>query len=346
MKVCIAVMLSRQEPSNRNKKAIYDYIVKDCNELMANGKLKNDYFFIFYKGAVEGTQGLSNRCSISKNDYDFDIQDKNVLPKNCVEIETPTRDGINYTFEKTIECFKMLENLAEEKDYFDYDWLVRINISTFINIRLLDFILDTANKDTIYSTAVNAILDGTTYLNDIYPRGDFYIISHDMVQSVLNVSDKFYVDVRNNDDYEKLFITVPHVDDVLLGICIKQVLGKKYYEHIKPLYYAYIPEYVKENDDISKELFRHILSVRLKTVPPNMHSGYSWDDNLYRKADVIKFKKCQEFYSKQIPYAESEGITINALITPDDGGRPIPVTQHVNTTFKHIKEYLKIKEEN
>ena len=147
MKVCIAVILSRQEPSNRNKKAIYDYIVKDCNEMMTNGELKNEYFFVFYKGSIEGTQGLPNRCSISRNDYDFDIQDRNVLPKNCIEIETPTRDGINYTFEKTIECFKMLENLAEEKEYFNHDWLVRINISTYVNIRLLDHVLSTAKKD-------------------------------------------------------------------------------------------------------------------------------------------------------------------------------------------------------
>ena len=219
-------MLSRQEPSNRNKKAIYDYIVKDCNEMMANGELKNEYFFAFYKGSIEGTQGLPNRCSISRNDYDFDIQDKNILPKNCVEIETPTRDGINYTFEKTIECFKMLENLAEEKDYFNYDWLVRINISTYVNIRLLDHVLNTAKKDVIYSTAVNAILDGDLYLNDVYPRGDFYIISHDMVQSVLGVSNKFYVDVRKRDDYEKLFINVPHVDDVLFHLRVFLILKK------------------------------------------------------------------------------------------------------------------------
>jgi len=316
MKIGILMMMANKEPSLRNAEAFKEYVIKDYVNLKNSNKLENDYKFIFYYG-----DNLSE-TSIYKID------------DNITYIHTCNDDDIYSTYEKTIEAFKKLDEI----DNFDY--IVRINISMFLNIRLLDKIAKSLDPNIIYCNAINAVLD-QVYTNTIYPRGDLYIMSTDMIRKIINKSDIFYINRKNPEDYNKQFkLKIDHVDDLLLGCTLKEALGDDYFKHIKMIYYNLIMKSIQEDEDISNMLNKHIIGTRLKTTPPGELSGYSWDDNDYRLNDILKFKKCYEYFFQ---FEYEKGLTINHLLVDESNSRPLTAVNYISCSVKDIKDYLNKK---
>ena len=135
--------------------------------------------------------------------------------------------------------------------------------------------------------------------------------------------------------------TVPHVDDCLMGLCIIEALGNKYYEKLKMLTYNFLPR----DTDISG-FNKYALASRVKTIAPGVnYSGYSWDDNKYRRYDAEKIKRIHEVvitinYSSMTP-----DIFNSQILLADDSlsSRPTLLIQMTNQRISTIKAYIKRK---
>jgi len=302
MRVAVLIMSTEMEPSISNTNTMKSTFIAETNRLMSEGKLKHEYKFIFYscKDDVE-------ELTVVHNDgYD------NIYVKGP--------ESVYRTFEKSHEVFSHVIN-------DNYDWFVRINISTFINIRLLDKALIFFNKDTVYANVLNAYINADSeYHNDIYARGDFMIISNKVMNGIVDKGN----DVINWDDDTKYRIGITHVDDCLIGFCIMKFFGNEYYKHFKMLKYNYVPFQLKEVNI-------NAIATRVKTIPPGeTHSGYSWADNEWRRKDCEKMCALNETF-KKLDYTRF----IESDIYPKKNEiRPVLCVTADNIPLENVKDYI------
>ena len=261
MKIAIEILSTREEPSTTNIQAMKDTFVSLSNTI----KLENTYDFYFYYGGY----------SLNEIENDF-VVEKDDMYENCYSIKIPIEESIYNTFEKTIPVFEKITG---------YDWYIRINISCYLNILLLDKILMQLDKNTVYCNAINSYINDERYFNNIYPRGDMIIFSDETRKGIVEHSKKYIrCDIALEDR-----ISIPHVDDCLIGLCLIDYFGKTYYEHLQMLEYNFLPE---PNETFNIVNFnKDTLASRVKTLPPGIgYSGYSWKNNDYRKFDAKKMK--------------------------------------------------------
>ena len=307
MKIAVLVMCADNELCARNKKAMRDSFIDSCESLMNSGKAENEYEFIFYHG--DNNLGIEYECTNMYDNYTIDIA------VNC-------EDHIYRTFEKTYKTFDYIL-----KNETSYDWIIRINISTFLNIHLLDKTIKYFNKNIIYCNALNSIISDVVYLNDIYPRGDMFIISTDMIKKIMPEMKKLlYCDTFTKDRLD-----VTHVDDCLIGVSIVNTFGRLYYKHFQMINYNFCPNV--KIDNLKEPEVLYSLASRVKTIPPGVgYSGYSWDDNDYRKYDVGKMIELKKIVD-EIDYSRYDSKTLlNQMIVPHNDGR---VTIYV--TMKNVR---------
>lgn len=365
MNIVIAMMCCHGQPCERNRDAFIEYVYRDYQNLKKEGKLKHNYRFIFYRGQTEEDRKkhqafepasvppylpYSKLSDENGNDLLDEVKQVKTTDKgkDLLFMDVPVSDGIEFTYEKTISAFYSI------RKYFpDFDCLVRINISAFLNIRLLDKVIETTDPETIYCNAINAVLTDSNYANALYPRGDFYIMSRQYIDKILfsdykcsKLSNKtihpyelYYIwdSVSPIEQKEQIFGNrLDHVDDVLMGCTIKDVVGPNYFNKVKMVYYNLMIHPVEENSDLSEYLNRHVLTVRCKTVPPGQVSGWSWADSDYRKCDVIKFRKCYEYFSRQ---SYENGLTMNHLLVNEKTARPVMTVDYKNITIAEAKSW-------
>lgn len=241
------------QPSIRNVDTMFNTFIKFYND--NKEMFKHNYHFIQYKGSYDEVE----------------------LNNNTLYLTSP--DDISSSYNKTLEAFEYIYNLNK------YDYIIRINISTFINMFALDYLIDKANPDKIYCNAICTYYNSEKYLNNVCPRGDAYIIHKSLLEKIINTS-KTYNPQNDKDGIE-------NADDVMLGLVLLKIFNNKTYEHIQLLNYNFVP-----NVNISVynyKLCGLCVFSRLKTCPPDTISNYSWDDNEYRKFDVIKLEKFNDY---------------------------------------------------
>lgn len=262
MRIAIMIMAVNAQPSLRNVEAFKNSCIAYQNEM--SGKLKHDYEFYIYWSERSG----DNIKEINDEKYN-----------NVHNIIINEDEGIYRTFEKTFKVFRYIEPK-------NFDLFVRVNISMYLNIDLLDAVIDKLKSGNIYCNAINSYINlSSDYVNDLYCRGDLLIFDKSIMNIILSCGEKYMycdLDVRNRNGIE-------HVDDCMLGLCFIDGYGKDYYEHLYMLKYNYIPDSdIYQNTNISK----YAIGSRIKTVPPEVgYSGYSWDDNEYRLRDGVKMEK-------------------------------------------------------
>lgn len=250
MRVAVMIMSASVEPAVRNTEAVLKYIADDCSDMARRGELVNEY--VFYPYLTDG--GKSGVYPVDGHD-------------GCFRIVTSAPDDIYGTFEKTVEAYRMIPK--------DFDFVIRINISSFLNVRMFDSMIDTADPDSIYCNTVNTVISSYKYSNLLYPRGDFWMMSAAVADKVFSMADKFTVSRGDPADFMKMTTNLDHVDDVLTGMCAAAAYGKKYTGMIKPIYYQYIPNETDPAGRIPVRLCVHALTSRVKTMPSGMYSGWS-----------------------------------------------------------------------
>lgn len=258
MRCCVIIMGCKVNPGLRNMEAIHNSYMTLYNENKKD--FVNEYEFYFYDGSNE--------------DFSVEKYKKYANIVHCV-----SGDDIHNTYQKSLECYKWIVNDKE------FDWVVRVNISTYVNMYMLDNFLNYANKDKIYANQFCAYLYNWHYLNDCFPRGDAHIVSFDVLKKAIKQSDFLDIDkIKGNTD---------KVDDVLMGLLYMKSFDDLYINHYEIINYTFLPQEVNiilsnPDDVIIKNSFYTIFT-RLKTCPTNAQSGYSWEDNEYRKQDIFKF---------------------------------------------------------
>ncbi len=287
------VMAANSQPSTRNLNAIQNTIVRYYNENKEKFKHQYDFFFYWSTGDSNG----EHKITASKN---FD---------NLFYIEVAEVESVYRTYEKTITAFDMVEK------HDQYDWFVRMNISMFLNIDLLDGVIGTFKENSMYGNALNSIVNlNCAYCDDLYVRGDLMIFDKNVMDGISRNALRFMYSDLNM----KVRDGVDHVDDCLLGCCFINYMGPEYYKHLYMLSYTYLP-----NHDIPNNLKvnRYHIGTRVKTVPPTeTYSGYSWDDNEYRKVDCDKMYKLME-YIENNPYTYT-GLKMADVLVDKKQARP------------------------
>jgi hypothetical protein len=288
-------MSARNELSDRNVNKMKELFIDSVN----NNELKNNFIFAYYDGSWDCQK-------ITKEDTIY-------------HIKTTSEDDIHHTFEKTIESFEMC------LDNFDFDILIRINISSYINIRLIDRVAKSIDKDCIYANKLLVVTSDATRPNFLAPRGDFFITGRKTIEGIVKNS---YIDGNR---------ILDHVDDVLIGCSFEQYAGSdKYFKRLKQLSYGYFPN-ANTEFTLSDEQINTYLCYRLKTVPPTEKiSGYSWKDNEYRLYDPKKMEHIHKLLPKDHVYKISD---INKLVVNDDD-IPCVAVQYVHTRLSDIKRYI------
>lgn len=257
MRCCVIIMGCKFNPGLRNMEAIYDTYITLYNKNKKD--FDNEYDFYFYDGGNE-------KFSVEKyKEY------ANII--HCV-----SGDDISNTYQKSLESYKWI---VENKKY---DWIIRVNISTYINLYVLDKFLNCANKNTIYANQFCAYLYNWHYLNDCFPRGDAHIIHFEIFKKAIEKSEELDIS-KINDGTDK-------VDDVLLGMLYIKAYEDLYVNNYQTIYYNFLPEEINDIKNNPKLLndSAYCIFTRLKTCPPNTQSSYSWNDNEYRQQDIIKFE--------------------------------------------------------
>ena len=294
MKIAIMVMAANAEPSTRNLEAIKNTLVRYQNE--HKDKFKNEYDFYFY---WSGGDDMKKEVNVSTSkEY-----------SNLKYIEVKEEESVYRTFEKSIKAFDYVYRNN------DYDWYVRMNISMWINIDLLDSVIFSFKPNSMYGNALNSYVNlNCAYCDDLYARGDLMIFDKDVMKGILGNAMKFlYSDWRMTDRDG-----VDHVDDCLIGCCFIDYAGPDYYKSLYMLSYTYLPSH-EVGDDIKPQKYN--IGTRVKTVPPNeTYSGYSWEDNEWRKKDCEKMIKLTE-YVENNPF-EYIGLKMKDVLVDKKNSRP------------------------
>ena len=269
MKIAIMVMAANVEPSTRNLDAIQNTLVKYQNE--HKGRFKHEYDFYFY---WSGGEGMEEEVKISDS----------TKYHNLKFIEVKEEESVYRTFEKSIKAFDYIYRNNE------YDWYVRMNISMWLNLDLLDAAIATFKPNSMYGNALNSYVNlNCAYCDDLYVRGDLMIFDKNVMKGILDHAMKFLYSDWNM----KLRDGVDHVDDCLIGCCYIDYAGPEYYKRLYMLSYTYLPDY-EVNGELKPQKYN--IGTRVKTVPPNeTYSGYSWGDNEWRKKDCDKMIKLTEY---------------------------------------------------
>lgn len=306
MDVLVALMSFNGEPSIRNVQAFKESVIADY--VKNRDKFTNNYVFYEY---------------VSDETMDHDILCEQSSEYDCLyKVTVKEHESVYRTYEKTCKFLYFINNNVQ------YDVLIRINTSMFLNIRLVDKVISSADEDVVYCNAINAHANLTTeYMNDIYPRGDLFIMNKKIVSGVLEYAGKYMY----NDVADKNRIDVDHADDCLIGVCLIDVFGKTYFEHLKMIRYNFFPDPAIDENRVDW------LSIgsRVKTLPPDVdYSGYSWDDNEYRECDAKKIIQMTDIILKYgIGY---DDITINELIVPDSISRRVCFIQPIQRTVSEF----------
>lgn len=273
------------EPSTRNSQAFKETVVKYCNDYKES--LKNTYDFYVYSGVMIKDNNNCDPIITYTHDDTYD---------NLHYIVVNEKESVYRTFEKTFNTFLYVDHDLKEK----YDLYVRVNISMYLNIDLLDNVVEKLKPGNVYCNAINSYVNlNSEYCNDLYPRGDLMIFDHKILECIIYGSTGELLLHDELFDYDD--VGVDHVDDCLIGVCLINSLGKDYYKHLYMLKYNYLPD--TEID--LKKISSYAIGSRIKTVPPEVgYSGYSWDDNDYRKKDVEKFHSLYDYYNnKEFDYS-------------------------------------------
>lgn len=288
------VMAANAEPSTRNLEAIKNTLVRYQNE--HKDKFKNEYDFYFY---WSGGDDMKKEVNVSTSkEY-----------SNLKYIEVKEEESVYRTFEKSIKAFDYVYRNN------DYDWYVRMNISMWINIDLLDSVIFSFKPNSMYGNALNSYVNlNCAYCDDLYARGDLMIFDKDVMKGILGNAMKFlYSDWRMTDRDG-----VDHVDDCLIGCCFIDYAGPDYYKSLYMLSYTYLPNH-EVGDDIKPQKYN--IGTRVKTVPPDeTYSGYSWEDNEWRKNDCEKMIKLTE-YVENNPF-EYIGLKMKDVLVDKKNSRP------------------------
>lgn len=129
-------------------------------------------------------------------------------------LEVPTDDSLYGTYEKTIATFKLLNSLNIE-----YDYILRTNCSTYINVkRLKEFVDYLIDDNKIYSGGIYCSNNGMgPYEWCLYGVGNSLLLSKFWVNVLCNNHVNYYKHLNKVYNENETYY---HIDDNTIGLVI------------------------------------------------------------------------------------------------------------------------------
>lgn len=299
MKVVIAIMSANNVIAERNTHAQRETFIK---HLFDNNRL-HEYEVVFYTGGNT-------------------VQELSELSEHVYLLKCVTEDDIRHTFEKTCEAYEYIIS------HFESDMFIRCNISCYLNVDLIDAVLDSAYKGNyIIANRFNLVINAGDFLNKPYPRGDFYMLRTEWIKSALPYKDTLF-------DYNKF--NIDRADDTQFGMCLMNADYDTYKNAIRFCAYGFLPY---DNIDNMHPLF---LDARVKTLPSDAkYSGYSWTDENIREGDVKKmYLLYGRFKSLTTETYANKNARIESCLLRDSDITDVVGCSFFRTTFEDIRKSL------
>lgn len=156
--------------------------------------------------------------------YTASTDGKYHVNKKLHKIEVPADDSLNGTYEKTYKTFKLLDQLN-----IDYDYILRTNCSTYINVNLLkSFVNRLTDELIIYSNNVYCTKDGTgPYEWSLYGVGNSLLLSKFWINIILNNHISKIKDINENKASKSAIFKI---DDNAIGFTVNCYCLQKHYD--------------------------------------------------------------------------------------------------------------------
>lgn len=295
MNINIIILSANNEIAIRNTQKQRETFVK---HLYAHDRIHN-YKVFFYEGG-------------------YSQLEEQELSKNVYNIKCTSKDDIVHTFDKTYEAYDYII------EHHPCDMIVRANISCYINVDLLDNILqEIYDREYIVANRVITVLNIGDYTNFLCPRGDFYVIRTELIKNALTHKDTL--------PKEENFAINP-VDDTKMGVLLNYGDNKKYVNSLHCCKYGFVPF------DNYSSVSSKVLNVRVKTLKNGaIYSGYSWEDIEYRRHDTDKMDKLYNAYNGIWDSYYKESVKLDDILVDDEKVEDIICVNAYLVNLKQIK---------
>lgn len=181
-------------------------LVMSCNKQFFNNQLKTLREHLYAKDILQKKYNNVDFWSYSAS-YD----DKYHINKDIHHLFIPCNDDLQHTYEKTYKALKFINELG-----ITYDFILRTNTSSYVNINRLQQYVETAEKSLIHTGAIYCSPDGTGPYNwCFYGVGNSLLLSDKWVNIIINNPVEKYkqlnkVESPNNHLYK--------IDDNAIGL--------------------------------------------------------------------------------------------------------------------------------
>lgn len=287
----------------------------DLSRVVILSMFCNKDLYVKEKIAVEQTWGQDAVKAGFKHIF-YTETDKNTrLSGNVLYISCP--GSRVKTYKKTSNALKYIE------DNFDYDYIIKTNVSTYVNIQILiqalEYLMKNNNNDDIYGSRI--ILDG----KNLYIRGDFTIINRQTCRDMLKV----YMQTK------KRFPNGP--DDALMFYMLNEQYGIAFANRLKTITAVTTAEY-------NYETVCNACAIRLKTLKSD---GYQIIDRMYTfhqsvKNEIKKFQFTPQLIPMYIFVRELGDIQYDKGINMyHEQHKTIEVNKHIKVS-KHLDKHKEI----
>lgn len=267
-----------------------DYLYYDAN-------IKNKYNIITTKDGKEYLEAdLSNNVLIDKHN-------KHHL---CNILEDDS-----WTWQKTYDVFEYITN---EEQYSDYDYVIRTNTSSYINILLLSYILyrefndDSVDSNTMCygSEMISMYSTRIPNPNDVYIRGNCLILPKYIINNVILKYGQIYNSTSYNGKDNKV------CDDVVIGNILN----------------VYFNNFKKDNLDYLSH-YTGLTQCWYKCVESSYHIRHKWSINDYNNKFDINNKEIMDMF----------GGSVNIQVRTYYSDRSIE-HEHYNELHENMKKYI------
>ena len=267
-----------------------DYLYYDAN-------IKNKYNIVTMKDGDEYLEAdLSNNVLIDKHN-------KHHL---CNILEDDS-----WTWQKTYDVFEYITN---EEQYSDYDYVIRTNTSSYINILLLSYILyrefndDSVDSNTMCygSEMISMYSTSIPNPNDVYIRGNCLILPKYIINNVILKYGQIYNSTSYNGKDNKV------CDDVVIGNILN----------------VYFNNFKKDNLDYLSH-YTGLTQCWYKCVESSYHIRHKWSINDYNNKFDINNKEIMDMF----------GGSVNIQVRTYYSDRSIE-HEHYNELHENMKKYI------
>ena len=223
-------------------------------------------------------------------------------------LKLTSEDDLENSFKKTWQAMLSVNTN-------DFDYLVRTNTSTYINIPLLNEFLNTVNTDDItYAADIYSLSEAAAPSPlDLFPRGNCMILP------------KKHVDIICKDGYRYAYLE--KVDDMIIGNIINSYyIDKKenYLDHIKGIphgWYKCIPGSVNNGHQLCKygnseggyNFYKDFISIQIKRYRERELEEQHYYE-FYNIMNSNTNDSIRESVERAIKYSENPSIFIGSLL--------------------------------